>query len=100
VTGDPRLLPPGLELSGYRIVEHLLLALENDATARIDVTVAFAPAVLELTVVGPSARATDVRPALAAATERAALHGGTLRSHARDGRRETVVLLPLVAVDA
>jgi signal transduction histidine kinase len=97
VTGDPRLLPPGVELSGYRIVEHLLLALEDDATARIEVTVAFAPNVLELKVAGPSAPVATARPALAAATERAALHGGTLRSQARDGRRETVVLLPLVA---
>ena len=97
VTGDPRILPPGVELSGYRIVEHLLLALENDGTTRIDVTVAFAPEMLELKVAGPSARVIDARPALAAATERAALHGGTLRSRARDGRRETVVLLPLVA---
>jgi len=97
VTGDPRMLPPGVELSGYRIVEHLLLALENDETARIDVTVAFSPEALELRVVGPSVPVNDARPALAAATERAALHGGTLRSQARDGRRETVVLLPLVA---
>lgn len=97
VTGDPRMLPPGVELSGYRIVEHLLRALENDEAARIDVTVAFAPEVLELRVAGPSAPVSDARSALAAATERAALHGGTLRSQARDGRRETVVLLPLVA---
>ncbi len=97
VTGDPRLLPPGVELSGYRIVEHLLLALEYDAAARIEVTVAFAPDVLELTVAGPSAPVSDARPALAAATERAALHGGSLRSEAREGRRETVVILPLVA---
>jgi signal transduction histidine kinase len=95
VTGDPRLLPPGLELSGYRIVEHLLVALENDPTARIDVAVAFGPDALELTVVGPSARRGDIRPALAAATERAALHGGSLHSEASGGRRTTVVLLPL-----
>lgn len=97
VTGDPRMLPPGVELSGYRIVEHLLLALESDEAARIDVTVAFAAEVLELKVVGPSSPLIDASRALAAATERAALHGGTLRSLARDGHRETVVLLPLVA---
>ena len=97
VTGDPRLLPPGLELSGYRIVEHLLVALENDPTARIAVAVAFVPDALELTVVGPSARHGDIRPALAAAAERAAMHGGTLRTQTSDGRRTTVVLLPLAA---
>ena len=100
VTGDPRLLPPGVELSGYRIVEHLLRALDNDAYALVEVTVGFAADVLELKVAGPSGPATEARPALAAATERAALHGGTLRSRSREGRRETVVLLPLVAARA
>jgi hypothetical protein len=95
VNGDPRLLPPGVELSGYRIVEHLLVALEDDPAARIDVTVEFAAEQLALTVVGPTARRGDARPALAAATERAALHGGTLHTKTNGGRRETVVLLPL-----
>jgi signal transduction histidine kinase len=97
VTGDPRLLPPGVELSGYRIVEHLLVALEDDPAAQIDVGVAFEPDELVLTVVGPSARRGDVRAALAAATERAALHGGSLRTTSSGGRRETVVLPPLAA---
>lgn len=95
VTGDPRLLPPGVELSGYRIIEHLLIAMENDPAARIDVVVAFGADALELTVAGPCARHGDIRPALAAATERANLHGGTLRTEAVGGRRQTVVLLPL-----
>jgi signal transduction histidine kinase len=97
VTGDPRLLPPGVELSGYRIVEHLLVALENHASARIDVVVVFGPDALELRVTGPSGRGNTVRPALAAASERAALHGGTLRTQTQGSRLETVVLLPLVA---
>jgi signal transduction histidine kinase len=95
VRGDPRLLPPGFELSGYRIVEHLLLALENDPAARIDVAITFTGGALELAVTGPKARHADVRPALAAAAERARLHGGTLRSQIIGGRRETVVRLPL-----
>jgi hypothetical protein len=37
----------------------------------------------------------DVRSALAAATERAALLGGTLTSRATGGRLQAVVLLPL-----
>jgi signal transduction histidine kinase len=97
VDGDPRLLSPGVELSGYRIVEQVLLALENDPASRIDVVVEFRPDSLQLTVAGPSARAADVRAALGAATERAALHGGTLRSEAEGAFRRTVVLLPLVA---
>ncbi len=100
VEGDPRLLPPGVELSGYRIVEHVLLALENDPSTRIDVVVEFRPDSLQLTVVGPSARAADVRAALAAATERAELHGGTVRTEATGRFRKTVVHLPLVAAHA
>jgi signal transduction histidine kinase len=97
VTGDSRLLPPGLELSGYRIVEHLLLTLERDSTSQASVEVAFGVDSLELKVVGPSVRNGDTRRALAAATQRAAVHDGSLHSTSCDGRRETVVLLPLVA---
>jgi signal transduction histidine kinase len=95
--GDPCLLPPGVELSGYRIVEHALLALENDPAAQVDVVVEFRPASLQLTVVGPSARAVEARAALGAAKERAALHGGTLRSEVQGAFRKTVVQLPIVA---
>ena len=41
VRGDPRLLPPGLELAGYRIVEHLLSTLEKNPTAAGSVEVDF-----------------------------------------------------------
>ncbi len=97
VTGDPRLLPPGLELSGYRIVEHLLNTLEKNPTAQARVEVIFGVDALEFKVVGASVRESTARPALAAATERARLHGGTLRSFTRDGLRETLVLIPLAA---
>jgi len=97
VRGDPRMLPPGLDLSSYRIVEHLLLTLEREPTAAITVEVVFGLDSLELKVVGPGARPGDTRAALAAATERAELHGGTLRSTSSEGRRETIVLLPLAA---
>jgi hypothetical protein len=96
VSGDPRTLPPGVELSGYRIVEHLLLALENAPMAQIEVSVAFRQDVLQLTVAGPRAGRGSSRAALAAASERTATLGGTLRTQASGGRRETVVLLPLV----
>jgi signal transduction histidine kinase len=97
VTGDPRLLPPGLELSGYRIVEHLLRTLEKDPAAGATVDVVFGLDALEFKVVGASVRESTARPALAAATERAQLHGGTVRSTTRDGLRETLVLIPLAA---
>jgi signal transduction histidine kinase len=97
VRGDPRLLPPGLELAGYRIVEHLLGTLEKDPTAAGSVEVVFGPDALEFRVVGPSVRESVARPALAAATERAQLCGGTVRSSLRGGLRDTQVLIPLTA---
>ncbi len=95
ISGDPRALPPGLELSSYRVIEHLLDTLDREADTRAMVEVCFGPGALELTVTGPGARGGDARRALAAAAERAAVQGGSLRSVVRDGRRETVVLLPL-----
>jgi hypothetical protein len=101
VSGDPRLLPPGLELSAYRIIERLLLAVDQDPAGRVEVTVTFGAQELELTVDGPSARRSEARAgvaaALAAAAERAAVHGGTLATSASGGRRTTVVRLPLAA---
>jgi signal transduction histidine kinase len=95
ISGDPRVLPPGLELSSYRIIEHLLDTLDREAGTRAAVEVCFGPGALELTVTGPSVRPGDARRALAAAGERAAVQGGSMRSVVRSGRRETVVLLPL-----
>lgn len=95
ISGDPRTLPPGLEVSGYRIIEHLLDTLDRDVGADAAVEVRFAPGALELTVAGPSVRQVSARRALAAASERAVVQGGSLRSVVRSGRRETVVLLPL-----
>ena len=87
VEGDPRLLPPGVELSGYRIVEQVLRALENDPASHIDVVVDFKPDSLQLTVAGQCVDRRGTCP-LGAATERAALHGGTLRSEAKRPFRE------------
>jgi signal transduction histidine kinase len=97
ITGDPQLLPPGLELAGYRIVEHLLNTLEKNPSSAASVEVVFGADALEFTVVGPSVRESVARPALAAASERAQLCGGTVRSSLHDGRRETRVLIPLTA---
>ncbi len=56
VEGSPRVLPAGLELSAYRIVEHLLTAMQDAPEARIDVRVRFGPDALELDVTGPASR--------------------------------------------
>ena len=97
VEGSPRLLPAGLELSAYRIVEHLLAALQDEPAARIDVLVRFCPDALELDVAGPVGQPADPRTAFAVARERVALLGGTLRIDTLPGRCAALVRLPLTA---
>lgn len=97
VEGSPRTLPAGLELSGYRIVEHLLQALEDTPEAAIDVTLRFCPDGVELDVCGPPSPGADLRAALAAARERAALHGGTVQSRLDGGRCYATARLPLIS---
>jgi len=97
VEGSPRALPAGVELSAYRIVEHLLAALQDAPEARIDVRVRFGPEALELDVAGPACQRADPSTAFAGARERVALLGGTLRIETGAGRCAALVRLPLTA---
>ncbi len=97
VDGSPRALPAGLELSGYRIVEHLLLALDDAADATVDVWLRFTEDALEVHVRGPHSPAADLRAVLAAARERAGLHGGTVHSQLTGGVCSATARLPLVS---
>ena len=97
VEGSARVLPAGLELSAYRIVEHLLAALQDEPGARIDVLVRFAPDALELDVAGPVGRHADPAAAFSVARERVALLGGTLRIDSSPARWAALVTLPLTA---
>ena len=60
--GDPRSLPATVELSAYRIVEHLVTALADQPGARIDVRVTFDADAVEIRVHGRSPRAPTSRP--------------------------------------
>ncbi len=100
VAGNPRTLPAGLELSGYRIVEHLLQALADTPGTPVDVRLHFGPDALELHVSGPPAPGADTRAVLAAARERARLHGGTVDSRLAGGVRYATARLPLVSAHA
>jgi hypothetical protein len=98
--GDRRALPAGLELSGYRIVEHLLATLEDAPEARVDVLLSFRGDVLEITVAGPARAGVDARASLAGAREWVSLHGGRLESRGGAVRSQTVVRLPLLTAYA
>jgi hypothetical protein len=93
VEGNPRALPAGVELSAYRVVEHLLEALDD--AEDVEVRVRFADDALEIGVAGPVKR--RGAEAIERARERVALHSGTLDTTTRDGRAEAVVLLPIFA---
>ncbi len=95
--GNPRTLPAGLELSGYRIVEHLLLALDDAPDGTVQVRLRFSPEALELQVRGPCSPTADLRAALAAAQARAGLHGGTVESLLAGGICYATARLPLVS---
>jgi signal transduction histidine kinase len=95
VEGCPRVLPAGVELSAYRIIEHLLGALDD--APGVEVFVRFGEEALEIRVAGPAGRRGDVGVALSRARERAQLHRGTLDARTRGGRAEAIALLPVVA---
>ncbi|CCH80193.1 membrane hypothetical protein [Nostocoides japonicum T1-X7] len=96
VTGDPRALPATVELSAYRIVEHLVNVLADRPHARVDVAVRFEGDVLEIRVSGPAVRSADLKAAVRLARERAALLDGSVHVRVSRGRASAVAQLPVV----
>lgn len=92
VEGRPRVLPAGVELSAYRIAEHLLAALDD--APDVEVCVRFADDAVELKVSGPARR--GAKAAFERARERAQLQQGTLRTSTRGGHAEAVASLPVL----
>ncbi|MFF0266219.1 sensor histidine kinase [Kribbella sp. NPDC004536] len=92
VTGDPRALPATVEVSAYRIVEHLVTALADEP---ILVTVRFEPAALEIRVNGQIGEAAALKAAVVRAKERAKLLGGSVDVKVSKGRAGAVAQLPV-----
>ena len=92
VQGDPRVLPPAIELSVYRIVEHLLDALANSPD--VEVQMRFGESAVELSVAGPARRRANAE--IERARERVQLHRGTLQTTTRRGRVAAVAQLPVL----
>jgi signal transduction histidine kinase len=95
VTGVPKTLPSGLELSAYRTLEHLLDAYGDTPGQRIDVNVDFATEALSLRVSGPVPATIDQQAAIASAQARLDVHHGSLSSDCRGDTWQALVTLPL-----
>jgi signal transduction histidine kinase len=95
VRGEPRLLPASVELSAYRIVEHLVPVLATDAAAPAAVLVRFDDDALQIEVTGRVARGAELRAALSRARERARLHAGSLDVKVARGQAVVVAHLPV-----
>ncbi len=89
VDGQPRELPPGIDLSAYRVVQEALTnALKYAGQASAQVVVRYRPDELEVEVVdtGAGAEAADQGGhGLAGMTERVSLYGGEIEAGAREG---------------
>ncbi|WP_375501390.1 sensor histidine kinase [uncultured Jatrophihabitans sp.] len=95
ISGNPQLLPATVQLSAYRIVEHLVVALATDRAAQVRVAVTFLDDALEIKVRGPLPRGGDLRAAVGRARERARLHAGTLEMRTTRGQARVTALLPV-----
>jgi signal transduction histidine kinase len=100
VEGRPVALPPGVDLSAYRIVQEALTnALKHAGPARVRVRVRYGEDALELEVVDDGAGVAgdaDSGHGLLGMRERVALYGGSLRTGAQPGGGYAVgVRLPL-----
>ncbi|WP_257138393.1 sensor histidine kinase [Streptomyces sp. rh34] len=100
-TGDPRPLPPGVELSAYRIVQEALSNVMRHApSASAEVVIGHRPAGLTVRVVNsppdrPAAPSPGVRHGLLGMRERAAMLGGELATGPTpEGGWEVTAILP------
>jgi signal transduction histidine kinase len=99
VEGEPRALPPSLDLTAYRIVQEALTNVRKHAPgAPTTVRLAWQPTVLELAVrdAGPGPNGTTAGHGLVGMQERVRIHGGRLHTGATTGGGfEVIVQLPL-----
>jgi signal transduction histidine kinase len=94
IEGEARQLPPGVDLSAYRIVQEALTnALKHAGPASAQVVVRYRPEEVELEISddgrGPAHGGEDGH-GLVGMRERAALVGGSVESGANGGRGYTV----------
>jgi signal transduction histidine kinase len=105
VEGEPAALPPGIDLSAYRIVQEALTnTLKHAGRAEAEVIVRYETAAVELEIldngVGPHTRANGSGHGLVGMRERVALYGGLLETGSRNGHGFAVrARLPLTTLE-
>jgi signal transduction histidine kinase len=88
VEGEPRRLPPGVDLAAYRVVQEALTnALKHAGAARAEVSIRYRATALELAVTndGHARRNGRVGHGLVGMRERVALYGGEFEAGPRRG---------------
>lgn len=104
IEGDPRPLPPGIDLSAFRIVqEGLTNVLKHAGPARAEVVVRYAPDEIALTVSDDGAGAQRDRQngghGLMGMRERVAVYGGELRAGPRPAPERGFALTARLPLD-
>lgn len=107
VLGEPRSLPPGLDLTAYRVVQEALTnTVKHASGASVDIVLDYKPSRLSLDIAdsggvpGQSAASGNGR-GLIGLRERVAVHGGTVQAGPRAvGGYRVQVELPLPVEDA
>ena len=105
VEGEPAPLPPGVDLSAYRIVQEALTnTLKHAGRAEAEVVVRYETAAIELEIldngVGPHTRVNGSGHGLVGMRERVALYGGLLEAGSRNGHGFGVrARLPLTTLE-
>ncbi len=97
VSGDPRVLPASVELSAYRIVEHLVAVLADERAAPVAVRMTFTDSALEILIAGSVPNGSDLRDAVGRARQRALLHAGSLDVKVSRGRARVLAHLPVLS---
>jgi signal transduction histidine kinase len=94
--GERRALTPSVDRAAYRIVQEALTNAARHGDGRAEVTLAYDPDAVAITVTNPATTAQNGDGhGIIGMRERAALLGGTLDAGATDGRFEVHVRLPL-----
>jgi signal transduction histidine kinase len=97
VDGESNAIPTGIEVSAYRMVEHILEILDDEPVTRIDARITVRPEQLSISIDGPLAAGADAETVRAKIEARVSLHDGDLDLTTVAGRCLLTAHFPLSA---